>query len=87
MFEGYGPNIEAIRTLKAAGASLLVTVDCGTTSHEALAEAARLGLSTIVIDPQGRIYKWYPTNDWTPDQLLADVKQLLQQSPQGKPHA
>jgi len=44
-------------------------------------------LSTIVIDPHGRIYKWYPTNDWTPDQLLADVKQLLQQSPQGKPHA
>ncbi|MGB0124373.1 MAG: SCO family protein [Silvibacterium sp.] len=34
-------------------------------------------LSTIVITPQGTIYKWYPTNDWTPQQLLADVKELL----------
>jgi protein SCO1 len=33
-------------------------------------------LSTIVITPDGKIYKWYPTNDWTPEQLLADVKQL-----------
>src|SRR6201999_1830075 len=29
---------------------LLVTVDCGTTSHEPLAEAAKLGLDAIVID-------------------------------------
>lgn len=34
-------------------------------------------LSTIVITPEGKIYKWYPTNDWTPQQLLADVKVLL----------
>jgi protein SCO1/2 len=34
-------------------------------------------LSTIVITPDGKIYKWYPTNDWSPQQLLADVKQLL----------
>jgi protein SCO1/2 len=40
-------------------------------------------LSTIVIGPDGRIFKWYPTNDWTPEQLLSDVKQLLP----GKPHA
>ncbi len=33
-------------------------------------------LSTVVITPGGKIYKWYPTNDWTPEQLLADVKQL-----------
>jgi single-stranded-DNA-specific exonuclease len=50
VFEGYGPNVEAIRALKGAGATLLVTVDCGTTSHEPLAEAQRLGLETIVID-------------------------------------
>ncbi|MCC2101337.1 MAG: single-stranded-DNA-specific exonuclease RecJ, partial [Hyphomicrobiales bacterium] len=36
IFEGYGPNAEAIKELRAAGASLLVTVDCGTTSHEVL---------------------------------------------------
>src|SRR3954469_3667547 len=50
IFEGYGPNVEAIRTLAGRGATLLVTVDCGTTSHEPLAEARRLGLDVIVID-------------------------------------
>ena len=50
LFEGYGPNVEAVRLLKEKGATLLVTVDCGTASHEALAEASRLGLATIVID-------------------------------------
>ena len=34
-------------------------------------------LSTIVITPQGKIYKWYPTNDWTPQQLLTDVNTML----------
>jgi protein SCO1/2 len=38
-------------------------------------------LSTIVITPDGKIYKWYPTNEWTPQQLLADVKQLLKDNP------
>jgi single-stranded-DNA-specific exonuclease len=50
IFEGYGPNVEAIRGLAERGAKLLVTVDCGTTSLEPLAEAARLGLDTVVID-------------------------------------
>lgn len=48
--EGYGPNVEAIRRLRQAGADLLVTVDCGTTSFEPLAEAQRLGFDTLVID-------------------------------------
>ena len=50
IFEGYGPNIEAIRALAGRGATLLVTVDCGTTSHEPLEEARKLGMETIVID-------------------------------------
>jgi single-stranded-DNA-specific exonuclease len=50
IFEGYGPNTEAISSLAQRGATLLVTVDCGTTSIEPLAEAKRLGLHTIVID-------------------------------------
>ena len=54
MFEGYGPNVEAIRALAGRGATLLVTVDCGTTSHEPLAEARaarhrRRSSSTIII--------------------------------------
>ena len=50
IFEGYGPNVDAIRALAGKGATLLVTVDCGTTSLEPLAEARRLGMSTVVID-------------------------------------
>jgi single-stranded-DNA-specific exonuclease len=50
IFEGYGPNVEAIRALADRGATLLITVDCGTTSIEPLAEARRLGLDVVVID-------------------------------------
>jgi single-stranded-DNA-specific exonuclease len=50
LFEGYGPNTEAVRALAGKGATLLVTVDCGTTSLEPLAEAKRLGMSVVVID-------------------------------------
>jgi single-stranded-DNA-specific exonuclease len=50
LIEGYGPNAEAIAMLAAEGATLLVTVDCGTTSHEPLAEARRLGLDVVVLD-------------------------------------
>jgi len=50
IFEGYGPNAEAIKELRGAGATLLVTVDCGTTSHEVLAGAKALGLDVIVLD-------------------------------------
>src|SRR6266852_2582749 len=50
IFEGYGPNLEAIRTLSERGATLLVTVDCGTTSIAPIEEARQLGLDVIVID-------------------------------------
>lgn len=48
--EGYGPNVAAIRALHANGARLLVTVDCGSTSHDPLAEARRIGLDVVVLD-------------------------------------
>src|ERR1700750_451899 len=50
IFEGYGPNVEAIGMLAERGAPLLVTVDCAPTSLEPLAEARRLGISVVVID-------------------------------------
>jgi single-stranded-DNA-specific exonuclease len=50
IFEGYGPNVDAVRALAARGATLLVTVDCGTTSAVPLAEAKKLGLDVVVID-------------------------------------
>ena len=50
LFEGYGPNVEALRTLAGQGARLIVTVDCGSTSFDALAEAKALGVDVVVID-------------------------------------
>src|SRR6516164_2903881 len=50
LFEGYGPNADAVRALAGRGATLLVCVDCGTTSIGALAEARALGLAVVVID-------------------------------------
>ena len=42
IFEGYGPNPEAMRELARRGAALIVTVDCGTNSGAAI-EAADAG--------------------------------------------
>jgi protein SCO1/2 len=39
-------------------------------------------LSTLVIGPDGKVVKWYPTNDWTPEQIVADVKRIV--AAQGK---
>ena len=50
LFEGYGPNTEALRTLANAGIRLVVTVDCGSTSHQALGDARAMGLDVVVID-------------------------------------
>jgi single-stranded-DNA-specific exonuclease len=50
MTEGYGPNADAIKGLVTEGAKLIVTVDCGTTSVDALAVAQPLGTDVIVID-------------------------------------
>lgn len=48
--EGYGPNVAAVRDLAGRGARLLVMVDCGTSGHDSVAEARRLGLDPIVLD-------------------------------------
>ena len=48
--EGYGPNDAAIEGLIADGARLIVTVDCGTTSHQPVARARELGADVIVVD-------------------------------------
>jgi len=50
MTEGYGPSPAAFRRLKAQGAELVVTVDCGAAAHDALACAVEIGLEVVVID-------------------------------------
>src|SRR6201981_696865 len=48
--EGYGPNTAALLRLRAEGARVVVTVDCGTNAHLPLAEAAAAGLEVIIVD-------------------------------------
>ncbi len=48
--EGYGLNIPALQALRNAGAGLVVTVDCGTSSVEEIAYASDIGLDVIVAD-------------------------------------
>jgi single-stranded DNA-specific DHH superfamily exonuclease len=50
LFEGYGPNVEAVRSLAQRGAKLIVTVDCGTSSLEPLQVASELNVDVVVID-------------------------------------
>jgi single-stranded-DNA-specific exonuclease len=48
--EGYGPNLPALLGLKARGASLIVTVDCGAQAFEPLAGAREAGLDVVIVD-------------------------------------
>jgi single-stranded-DNA-specific exonuclease len=50
LFEGYGPNPDAIARLIDAGVKLIVTVDCGSTSLDALDLARARGVDVVVVD-------------------------------------
>lgn len=50
MTEGYGPNANAMRLLAEEGTNLVITVDCGATSVEALTAARDAGMDAIVLD-------------------------------------
>ncbi|MGK6321386.1 single-stranded-DNA-specific exonuclease RecJ [Sphingomonas sp. DT-204] len=50
LMEGYGPSGEALVRLAREGASLIVTVDCGTQAFEALEMARGAGVDVIVVD-------------------------------------
>lgn len=48
--EGYGASPDAMRTLAEHGASLILTVDCGATSADAISAANDAGADVIVLD-------------------------------------
>jgi len=50
MKEGYGPNENALRVLKEKGAEIVVICDCGTTSHDIIAQGRDMGLEIVVLD-------------------------------------
>ena len=48
--EGYGLTIDAIEKIAASGATLIITVDCGSLSHKEITRANELGVNVIVTD-------------------------------------
>ena len=50
IFEGYGPNPDAMRELAGRGAKLIVTVDCGTNSAASIDAALLAGAEVVVLD-------------------------------------
>jgi len=48
--EGYGPNAAAMLALREEGIDLVITVDCGITSFEALDAGVAAGLDIVVLD-------------------------------------
>ncbi len=48
--EGYGLNTEALDKIKAMGASLVITVDCGIRSVQEVEHANEIGLDMIITD-------------------------------------
>src|SRR5690606_28589639 len=48
--DGYDLTSAGIAAARRAGATLIVTADCGTVAHDAVDEAARLGIEVIVTD-------------------------------------
>ncbi len=48
--EGYGPSIFAVEKFHGEGARVMITLDCGTASHEPLARAKELGMDVVVVD-------------------------------------
>lgn len=48
--EGHGLNKDAVSALRGKGVSVLITVDCGSTSVEEIEFAASIGIDTVVTD-------------------------------------
>jgi single-stranded-DNA-specific exonuclease len=59
--EGYGPNIEAFRSLRDQGCSVIITVDCGTTAFCVLEQAHAEDIPVIVLDHHASEMQLPPT--------------------------
>jgi len=66
--EGYGLNCDAIQEIKNAGADLIITVDCGSTSVKEVELAKSLGMDIIITDHHN-------LSDEIPDCLILNPKQ------------
>ncbi|MGD0115750.1 MAG: single-stranded-DNA-specific exonuclease RecJ [Dehalococcoidia bacterium] len=89
--EGYGLNQPAIQRLHDEGASLLLAVDCGTSSVEEVAFARSLGMDVLIVDhhpPAQRLPdalalvnpQSLPARDWHFDLAAAGLAYYLLQA-------
>jgi single-stranded-DNA-specific exonuclease len=62
IFEGYGPNVGAMDELIGQGASLILTLDCGSTSTAPIAHARERGADVVVIDHHQVLHDLPPAN-------------------------
>lgn len=74
--EGYGLTVEAIEKIAATGTTLIITVDCGSLSHEPIARASELGVDVIVTDHHN------VAKDQPPAIGVINPKRLLQDFPE-----
>ena len=49
-YDGFGLNVAAVEEMAAAGATLIITVDCGTSDVAAVTKANALGIDVIITD-------------------------------------
>jgi single-stranded-DNA-specific exonuclease len=66
--EGHGLNVAALKSLRAQGASLVITVDCGITGAPEVEEGQKLGLDIIITDHH------VPLTDIPPAVAVVDAK-------------
>lgn len=73
--EGYGMTVEAVERIAAAGAQIIITVDCGSLSEEPIMRAKELNVDVIVTDH----HNVAPTQP--PAVAVINPKRLLQDYP------
>lgn len=73
--EGYGLTVEAVETIAAAGATVIITVDCGSLSTKEITRAGELGVDVIVTDHHN-VLKVQP-----PAVAVINPKRLLDEHP------
>ncbi len=49
-YDGFGLSVNAVEKMATSGATLIITIDCGTVDHEAIKRADELGVAVIVTD-------------------------------------
>ncbi len=74
--EGYGMTIDAVERIAKTGATLIVTVDCGSLSHEPITRVKELGVDVIVTDH----HNVAPVQP--PAVAVINPKRLLQEHPE-----